>query len=58
MVIVSLTRESISVFAILCNREKFSAQSEGLFRRNKRKILRKKILTYDFAEEIKKRNFR
>jgi hypothetical protein len=53
MVIASLTRENISVFALLCSREKISAQSKRLPFRNNCKMLREKIATCDFAEEIK-----
>ena len=49
MVIASLNSENISVFAFLCDREYFSAQPKGLFLRNKRKMPRKKIATYDFC---------
>ena len=50
---------AISVFAFLYNREKFSAQSKGLFLRTNCKMRWKKISTCDFfSREIKKRKFR
>ena len=49
MVTASLICENISVFSIFENREKFSTQPKGLFLRNKRKMPRKKIATYDFC---------
>jgi hypothetical protein len=56
MVIALLTRENISVFAFLCDRENILAQSKGLFLRNNCKTPRKKMKTCDFAEEIKNGN--
>jgi hypothetical protein len=51
MVIASLVCENISVFGFLCSREKFSAQSKGLFLRNKHKMPRKIVApaTFSFA---------
>ena len=49
MVIASLTRENISVFAFLYNREKFSAQSKGLFLRNKHNMPRKIVAPATFS---------
>ena len=51
MVIVSLICESISVFAFLCSRENFSAQSKGLFLRNNYKMPRQKMTTCDFYKK-------
>ena len=56
-VIVSLTRENISVFAFLCNREKFSAQPKGLFLQNKRKMPQIKDAKKATFANNKKRNF-
>ena len=55
MVIVSLSRENISVFAFLCNREYFSAQSKGVFLRNKRKMPRKIVAPATFVSSSKGR---
>ena len=54
MVIASLNSENISVFAFLCNREYFSAQSKGLFLRNKCKMLRKTVKPATFVLKIKR----
>jgi hypothetical protein len=50
MVIASLNSENISVFAFLCSREYFSAQSKGLFLRNKRKMPRKTAALATFLQ--------
>ena len=49
MVIASLNSENISVFAFLCSRENFSAQSKGLFLRNKCKMTRKLVAPATFS---------
>jgi hypothetical protein len=48
MIIASLISKNISVFAFLCNREYFSAQSKGVFLRNKRNMPQKtaEVATY------------
>ena len=51
MVIASLNSENISVFAFLCSREYFSAQSKGLFLRNKRKMPRKIVAPTTFSQK-------